>query len=171
MKAFHRRLLLAMSVLASGVVAANELEQQAGHERCKSFHAHVIDSKTTEGCTSPIGACSAGTVDGNRGLSGTIYSTIDSAALGPATAPEPNKTVSFSQLTVFTLAKGTLTARETGISSVSAIEPSRRFFSGYGEITGGTGKYEGASGHLFFSGKKIGDYTITDVMIGELCLR
>lgn len=161
-------LTLPVSAIASDSDDNTPLSQR--WHGCKNFHAHVVDTKTTEGCTSPLGACSAGTIEGNRGMNGTIYSTIDSAAMGPATTPEPSKTVSFSQISVFTLANGTLTARETGISSVSAVEPARRFFSGFAEFTGGTGRYAGATGHLYFSGKKIGDYTITDVMIGEICL-
>lgn len=135
---------------------------------CKPFHVVVEDIPALEGC--PTFFCTSGTIDGNHGLRGTIDATFDSFARGPATAPEPGRTNSFSSQSVITTEHGTLTARETLIASTQALEPKRRFFAGYAEFIAGTGAYEGATGYMQFAGRQHDGVNVTDTMIGEICL-
>lgn len=137
-----------------------------GH--CHRFEAKVVDQRLVEGCTALF--CTAGTIEGTRGLRGTIRSDFDSFAAGPATTPEPTRTLSFSLVSTFTLPRGTLTTRETGITSGSAFDPAGRLFAGYGQFIGGTGAYEGATGWVQFGGRVIDGLNVTDTMVGEVCL-
>ncbi|HEY0856250.1 MAG TPA: hypothetical protein VGE16_04290 [Albitalea sp.] len=137
-----------------------------GH--CHRFEARVVDQRLVEGCTALF--CTAGTIDGTSGLRGTIRSAFDSFAAGPSTTPEPTRTLSFSLESTFTLRKGTLVTRETGITSGSALDPAGRLFAGYGQFIGGTGAYDGATGWLQFGGRVIDGLNVTDTMVGEICL-
>lgn len=148
-------------------VIALALAPDAMAEQCKPFHAEVMDTRATP-C--PTFFCTTGTIDGNHGLNGTIDAVLDSYALGPSTTPEPSRTISFSSQSVTTTVHGSLTARETGISSTGAVNPSRRFFAGFGEFIAGTGEYAGATGRLMFAGRLIDGINITDTMVGEICL-
>jgi hypothetical protein len=70
----------------------------AGHapaRECLQAHAEIVSALTATGCTSSIGLCTAGTIDGNRGLNGTTFFTVDSAAPGPSTAPNLGATISY----------------------------------------------------------------------------
>ncbi|MGH8076663.1 MAG: hypothetical protein ACREPE_04975 [Lysobacter sp.] len=154
--------LLAIAVLATSAAPLAHAGQ------CKSFRVAVVDIPALEGC--PTFFCTSGTIDGNLGLRGTIDATFDSYAKGPATTPEPGRTNSFSSQSVITTKHGTLTARETLIASTQALEPSRRFFAGFGEFIGGTGEYAGATGYMQFAGRQHDGVNVTDTMVGELCL-
>jgi hypothetical protein len=156
-----------LALLSSGALAQAASERDERGPRCKRFEAQVIDQRKVEGCTAQF--CTAGTIDGNRGLNGTIESSFDSFAAGPATTPEPLRTLSFSLVSVFTTPHGTLTTRETGITSGNALDPKRRLFAGFGEFIGGTGRYEGATGWLQFGGRVRDGLNITDTMVGEIC--
>ena len=142
--------------------------EQGREPKCKRFEAQVIDQRKVDGCAALF--CTSGTIDGNHGLNGTIESTFDSFAAGPATTPEPAATLSFSLISVFTTPGGTLTTRETGITSGNAVDPRRRLFAGMGEFTGGTGRYAGATGWLQFGGRVRDGLNVTDTMVGEICL-
>lgn len=135
---------------------------------CHRFEARVVDQRLVEGCTALF--CTAGTFEGTRGMRGTLRSDFDSFAAAPATTPEPTRTLSFSLVSTFTLPKGTLVTRETGITSGSAFDPAGRLFAGYGQFIGGTGAYEGATGWLQFGGRVIDGLNVTDTMVGEVCL-
>ena len=154
------------AVFALATLAAFAPPAYAG--QCKPFHVTVVDIPALEGC--PTFFCTSGTIDGNHGLRGTIEATFDSYAKGPATAPEPGRTNSFSSLSVITTPHGTLTARETLIASTQALEPSRRFFAGFAEFVAGTGSYAGATGYMQFAGRQHDGVNVTDTMVGELCL-
>ncbi len=125
--------------------------------RCEKIHARIIDAQVTDGCTSPNGFCAAGTVTGD--LNGTTYFRLDGFIPGPATAPGSFST---SGVLVYTLRRGTLTVRETGISGLGDDFPALEI------VTGGTGELTGATGHLWILGSKVGDHFDSRV-IGELC--
>ncbi len=156
------------STLSIGLALAVLAAASAHAGQCKPFHVQVVDVRKVEGC--PTFFCTTGTIDGDHGLNGTIDAVLDSYALGPSTTPEPTRTISFSSQSVITTNHGSLTARETGISSTGAIDPQRRFFAGFGEFIAGTGEYAGASGRLMFAGRLIDGINVTDTMVGEICL-
>ena len=158
-------LIMALSIaLAAGLTTAAKATE------CKQIHAQIILSLTSAGCTSPVGLCSAGTIHGNRGLSGTTFFTVDSLASGPSTAPNPLSTISYSAVFEITTAHGTLTTRDTGILDGSTGTPTGGFFSSFDTVIDGTGKFQGATGDLFIVGKTIDGQQFTSVMTGELCL-
>jgi hypothetical protein len=160
-------LTLGSSAALAGAAAADD-GQQTHPLRCKRFESQVIDKTKVAGC--PTSFCTAGRIDGNRGLYGTIESSFDSFAPGPATTPEPQRTSSFSLTSRIVTPLGTLTTRETGITAGGALDPERRLFAGFGEFTGGTGLYEGATGWLQFAGRVRDGLNITDTMVGEICV-
>jgi hypothetical protein len=92
-------LLLAMNFVWVGHGQAAE---------CKPIHAEIISKPYVTGCMSPVKLCTAGTMDGNRGLEGTTSFIGHSIAPGPSTAPNPQATISYSGRLQITTAKGTL---------------------------------------------------------------
>lgn len=137
--------------------------------KCKRIYAQVVSSLTTTGCTSPIGHCTEGEIEGNHGLNGTTSFIGESAAAGPNTAPDPEDTISYSGVREITTAKGTLTTLNTGVFDTSTGPAPGGFFSSFDVVTGGTGKFQGATGDLFETGKLIAGQFVTAVT-GELCL-
>src|SRR5581483_9458579 len=126
---------------------------------------------TTEGCTSPVGLCTAGKVEGNLGLDGTTSFAADALASGPATALNATVTFSYSGILKITTEKGTVTTRDTGIIDSSTGAAPGGFFSSFDVVTGGTGRFEGATGKLFIGGETISGRLVTRVITGEICLR
>ena len=84
-----------------------------------------------------------------------------SARAGPATSPS---FISYSGPFEYRTNSGTLTMRETGVTTNNA----EGVVTAYQEIVQGTGLYAGASGHLFVSGHKSGGM-ITTFVKGEIC--
>lgn len=136
---------------------------------CKQIHAEITSSSTTAGCTSPIGLCTAGAIDGNFGLDGTTYLTTDSFAPGPTTAPKAPNVFSYSGVLQIAARHGTLTTRDTGI--FDPLPTGTGVFSSFDIVTGGTGRYAGASGILFIAGRTLpstGQFVST--VTGTLCM-
>lgn len=131
---------------------------------CKKVQAEIVDVQVTEGCTSPNRFCAEGTVEGNHGLNGTTYFRMDGAVRGPATAPG---SIATSGILVYTTETGTLTVRESGLSGLMQT-PEQAFFSSFQEVLEGTGEYEGASGHLWVLGQRIGSEFVSEVR-GVVC--
>jgi hypothetical protein len=128
---------------------------------CKKIHADLIEVSATEGCNPGLSSCFLGEVDGNHGLRGTTHFAADSARAGPATSPS---FISYSGSFEYRTASGTLTMRETGVTT----NGSEGVVTAYQEIVHGSGLYAGASGHLFVSGHKSGGMIDTFVK-GEIC--
>lgn len=131
---------------------------------CKKIRAEIVDVQVTEGCTSPNRFCAAGTVKGNHGLNGTTYFRMDGAVRGPATAPG---SIATSGILVYTTDRGTLTARESGLSGLLE-SPEEGFFTSFQQVLEGTGDYAGATGHLWVLGHRIEDVFVSEVT-GEIC--
>ena len=55
--------------------------------RCKAVQADVEEVVTTENCTSPLNFCTKGTIDGNHGLDGTTFFSVEGGAATPPTSP------------------------------------------------------------------------------------
>lgn len=158
-----------LGLLASGALAFG-FTPEASAKGCKQIDAQIISSETTTGCTSPVGLCTAGKIDGNHGLNGTTFFTADSTAPGPSTAPDPAATISYDGVVQITTDHGSLSTRETGIFDTSTGNPPGGFFSSFDLIIGGTGKFQGATGDLFIGGKTIAGQFVTTVLTGDLCL-
>lgn len=144
-----------IAVLAAAAITPVQARQ------CKKIRADLVEVSATEGCNTGLASCFLGEVDGNHGLRGTTHFAADSARLGPATSPS---FISYSGPFEYRTAGGTLTMRETGVttSGTSGV------VTAYQEIVGATGEFEGASGHFFVSGEK-GGGLITTIVMGEVC--
>jgi hypothetical protein len=132
---------------------------------CHRVHAMIIDSRTTDGCTSPY-FCAAGLSYGNLGLNGSTYFTMD----GIVKAPDPAGAgmAATTGILVYTTAHGTLTVRETGIGNMKA-DASSGIGSSFEQVQGGTGRYAGATGVLYLASEAGNGQFVAEVS-GELCL-
>src|SRR6266511_2467594 len=143
-------LLIATGLVTVGSTTGSLIQGADAHSRC-----HRIDddgglqsSATTDGCTSPVGLCTAGVFKGDHLLRGTTSFVADGIA--PAAgmpAVEAASTLSYSGLLTITTQHGTLTTRDTGIFDTAA-----GLFASRDIVVGGTGVFAGATGHIFFTG-------------------
>ncbi|HTU67295.1 MAG TPA: hypothetical protein VMF52_15200 [Steroidobacteraceae bacterium] len=133
---------------------------------CREIRAVIHELKTDIGCASPLNFCSAGTINGNFGLKGTTFFSVDGSAETPAQSPG---TSSFSGVFTITTPYGELTLRETGLSYPRRGNPEGGLVATIDEVTGGTGIYAHTSGILFFHGRN-GRGLPSDVEVsGTLC--
>jgi len=156
-------------IMALSIALTVGLTTVAKATECKQLHAQIISTPTSTGCTSPVGLCTAGTIQGNQGLHGTTFYTMTSIAPGPSTAPNPADTISFSGVLEVTTAGGTLISHDTGIFDPSTGTPTSGFFSSFDTVTNGTGKIQGATGNFFIGGKTIEGKFVSEIR-GEICL-
>jgi hypothetical protein len=139
----------------------------AGEEanRCKAVHADVEEVVTTENCTSPLNFCTKGTIDGNHGLDGTTFFSVEGGAAVPPTSPGIR---SYSGVFTITTELGALVLRETGVTYPRPGNPEGGVLSSIIEVKSGTGRYEGATGIMFFHGRALnGVYDVK--LVGTLC--
>jgi hypothetical protein len=156
-KLFPFAMLLAVAAIpALAAPAKPAAAEKAGD--CDQIHAVIIDAQVTDGCTSPNKFCAAGVVIGDHGLIGKTYFITDSAIVGPPTRPG---SIAASGILVYTTSRGTLTARESGLSLGA-------YFSNFDEILSGTGDFAGATGHFWLAGQQVQNHFETNVT-GVLC--
>jgi hypothetical protein len=150
------------SVSATALPTINEAN---AHGRCERLRGHGgIQAKVlTTGCTSPVGLCTAGVYEGDHLLKGTTSFVADGIAPAAGLLVEAPSTLSYSGLLTITTHRGTLTLRDTGIFDTAA-----GLFASRDVIVGGTGIFEGATGHVFFSGTGTSEFDST--ALGEICL-
>lgn len=108
-----------------------------------------------------------GTISGNFGLDGTAAFVSDSSGTPPATAPAGSSV--FSGILTVTTPHGTLLVRETGMFTSRPGNPLGWLLASWGETTGGTGRYAGATGDLFFNGARPPGAAFLVQVTGELC--
>jgi hypothetical protein len=121
------------------------------HSRCHTLDedAGIQGAIAPDGCTSPVGLCTAGTFVGDHLLRGTTSLTAD--GLVPAAGMplvEAATTLSYSGLLTITTRRGTLTTRDTGIFDTAGTG----LFASRDVIVSGTGIFEGATGYIFYTG-------------------
>jgi hypothetical protein len=159
-----------LAVPACGGLAADAAAR--AEQKCRKIHAQISSTPTQEGCNSPAGLCTAGTIDGNMGLDGKTYFTADEIAPGPSTAPDAPATVSYSGILVITTRHGTLTTRDTGIFNTTpeGTTPTGGFFASFDLVLEGTGRYANANGTFLTAGRTVNGAFESDVD-GRICLR
>lgn len=140
-------------------LAVGQVRGEDARATCKSIHADLLEVRSTT-CKPGHSSCFIGEVDGNHGLRGTTYFKGDSATPPIPTSPG---FVGYSGVFEYTTERGTLVARESGVTSAT-----ERVVTAYQKITAGTGQYEGAAGYLFVSGDNDGQRVVTRVT-GEIC--
>jgi hypothetical protein len=165
-----RSMLKVLPVLSALAMLTDVSAGQAAVS-CRAFEATILLHATKEGCTSPVGLCTKGTVESSDpSLSGatwffTASGTAPSAGL-PATL-QPVSMLSYAGSVVITTPRdGTFTTSNAGVFDTAAGA-----FSQLDHVTGGTGKFAGAEGHhLFTAATGGGDAGFSGHVRGELCL-
>jgi hypothetical protein len=140
------------SWMLGGLLAILASTEEARAESCRTVHAEIDLAN--------------GTISGNFGLSGTVVFTQDSSAAPPVTAP-PGSSV-FSGILEITTRRGTLRLRETGMFSSRTGNPAGAILVSWGDSLSGTSFYEGATGDLFFIGRRIDGVLLVE-MTGQIC--
>lgn len=141
------------SVVALAGALAAPADAQGGHgDRCIRVHAEISARVTAEGCDSPVGFCTRGTL---RGFPG---GTTAFRALGLGGAPvgessivtpgaEPASTWSYRGDLTYTTPVGAIHIEDVGV-----LDTVRGAFSELQRVVGGTGAFAGATGELFSYG-------------------
>ncbi len=152
----------AKAVGSVAAVSALALAPAAWAGECKKVHADLTEYRSTEGCLDQARSCFLGEVDGNHGLRGVTHFQAQEGRAALTTAPG---WISYAGFFHYTLARGTLVVRETGVTS-------NGYVTAHQQILEGTGAFAGATGYLFVSGIHLGDSasTIVTAVTGELCL-
>lgn len=152
-----------IGILALGLLAAAS-SQASADGRCIEARGEIVDQPTADNCP-PDFTCIAGVVRLNHGIHGTSFFLLDSVAPGPSTAPGYR---SVNGRIVFTLDDGdTITASETAISNQN-LNAGTGHAGGVEDITGGTGRYAGASGFMYVDQHPDDHHFIAQIH-GQIC--
>jgi hypothetical protein len=160
---------LRMTVFAAacaGAVFVAGPSQAYAHSRCQPIDATIYDKVVTVGCPPPAQACVVGVARGKRGFDATTVFVLGSRGEPPATAPDYRPV---SGTLTYTFRDGsTLTAIETAIGNVDTTTNNVGHAGGTQELTGGTGRYEGATGYAYIAQHFENGQFVTDIE-GEVC--
>ncbi len=136
-------------------------------DRCQRIRAKEHAVRVTEGCTSPVGFCVEGVINGGGWINGKTSATI--LGLAPSVGLpgiEPETTLSVAGDRTIVNSQGTLTLRFTAV-----FDTARGEFSELLRVTDGTGKFLGATGTLFLTGQLSADgISIEAEVTGVVCL-
>lgn len=154
-----RQRKLSLGLLAA-IVAAIPPTGLATESTCKPVHAEMVENRSTTACKPGHSSCFIGVVDGNHGLRGTTYFKGDSSTLPVPTSPE---FVGYSGVFEYTTDRGTIAARETGVTSAK-----QGVVTAHQRITETSGDFAGVTGYFFVSGQNDGQ-TVTTRVSGEIC--
>lgn len=143
-------------------VGALVLAPAAWADACKEVHGVLVEQPSTQGCLNPARSCFLGEVHANHGLQGTTHFQGQETRAAPPGSPG---WFSYNGTFHYYLEGGTLVMRETGITGATG------FVTTHQQIVEGTGRFAGATGYLFVSGRWVDDDTrISTRVSGELCL-
>jgi hypothetical protein len=149
------------AVAAVSMVGALGFTSAAWAGECKQVHGVLVERPSTEGCLNPARSCFLGDVDANHGLHGTTHFQGQESRAAPPSSPG---WISYNGFFHYFLEGGTLVMRETGVTGAG-------FVTAHQQIVEGTGKFAGATGYLFVSGRWVDENTrISTRVSGELCL-
>ncbi|TCC06278.1 hypothetical protein [Kribbella soli] len=133
--------------------------------RCRQIDATIYDKVVTEGCPPPAQACVIGTVRGEHGFDAKTVFVLGSRADPPSTSPGYR---AVSGTITYAFKDGaTLTALETSIGNIDTAT-GLGHAGGTQEFTGGTGRYEGATGFTYLNQHFETDHFVTRIQ-GEAC--
>jgi len=136
-------------------------------DRCHQVRAKEHAVRVTEGCTSPVGFCVEGVISGGGWINGKTNATI--SGLAPSVGLpgiEPETTLSAAGDRTIVTSHGTLNLRFTAV-----FDTARGEFSELLRVTNGTGKFIGATGTLYLTGRLSADgISIEGDVTGEVCL-
>jgi hypothetical protein len=136
-------------------------------KRCQQVRAKEHAVRVTEGCTSPVGFCVEGIISGGGWINGKTKATI--LGLAPSVGLpgiEPETTLSVAGHRTIETQHGILTLRFTAV-----FDTARGEFSELLRVTDGTGKFLGATGTLYLTGRLSADgISIEGDFTGVICL-
>jgi hypothetical protein len=135
--------------------------------RCREVDADFTSELAPSDCASPLGLCAAGTIRHDPLLKGAMYVTIaDGAPSAGMPNSEPSTLLSVSGTRTLRPARGgTLTAHVIGVLDTVTFE-----FTELNVITGGTGRFAGATGTLGVLGHATSPTTFAGELSGTICL-
>jgi len=152
-------------LLVQPITFAQVYSAFAEGDRCQLIRAKEHAVLVTEGCTSPVGLCVEGIIAGGGWINGKTQATI----LGVAPSVglpgiEPDTTLSVAGDRTIVTSHGSLTLRFTAV-----FDTARGEFSELLRVTEGTGKFLGATGTLYLTGRLSG-ISVEGDFTGEVCL-
>ena len=120
--------------------------------RCQSLRGtQQAMTLPQDACNSPIGLCTRGIIaDGP--LAGTIELVTHELVAGAGLVAAPFEGSTYRGTLTIRTAAGELEIDNIGVLKHARGTANPAVFSEVGEIVAGTGRFAGASGHLFFSG-------------------
>lgn len=158
---------IALTGATAATLTLADVGSAEADQRCYNVHGSIEATVTTDGCTSPVGLCTAGTVKGAGPLNGaTAFQTFALAPSAGMPGIEPPGEFSYSGELVLSTRNGDLFVRDLGIFS-----PGNEKFTELARVQGGTGRFSGAAGTFFISGDLTGGGTgFSSTMHGEFCV-
>ncbi len=153
-------------IATAGVLASTSRATAHPHPHSQRIEATISDKVVDEGCPPPTQVCVVGTVRGKHGFNGTTVFVLGSRGEAPPTAPDQRPVTG---TITYTFADGsTLTALETSIGNVNP-DTGAGHAGGTQQFTGGTGRYEGATGYAYLAQHFEDDHFVTQIE-GEVSL-
>jgi len=158
--------------LLSAMGSNTAVEATRPTAKCFDVDADFTSELTTEGCTSPLGLCASGVIKHDPLIKGPMFVSInDGAASAGMPASEPESVLSVSGERILRPRRGgTLSAHVVGIGIFGA-SGHLTMFDELNLITGGTGRFAGATGTLHVAGRATSPTTFAGEMSGTICMR
>jgi len=151
-------LVIGLIPVSARAVDASPGEAGATDEWCDTINAPIVSTFFVDGCTSPAGVCTQGTIPSGR-LAGTTVFTVLTVEPGNL----PNLLLYTGELVISTPA-GDLIIHDTGVFDAVDLT-----FSEIDPIVGGTGGLRLATGVLFSQGIRT-DTGFDGVIFGDMCV-
>lgn len=167
---YMSRMRLGVMVLATMATAASSGAQDqgvAGHgPKCVRIKAEMVEQRSTVGCKPEHSFCFLGEVRGNHGFVANTYFRGDSSGTAPSASP---LFLPYSGFFEYRTARGTIFARETGLTNQSQGEIESGAITTFQKILSADGELAGATGYFFVNGFNRGGIIETAVT-GEVCV-
>ncbi|HEX2571934.1 MAG TPA: hypothetical protein VH877_20495 [Polyangia bacterium] len=129
-------------------------------ERCHKVSARIADELVTANCSSPVGLCTAGTIQGDGLLHGTVLNVTN--AIGPSATSNVS---ALDTTQTITTRHGTLVLHGSGL-----LDPVNGTVLFVEQTPTGTGIFAGVTGRLYINAVLTFPTSAEGEIRGELCL-
>ena len=157
-----RRTTLGLIGLGALGIGASSPGRAAPDEQCFTINGGIVEGRLTSPTTT------AGTLRGAGPFNGSTALAIEAFAASAGLPGVPAETLSYAGTFEITTNRGDLTLRDVGVFDSDI--PTDGEFASRGRVTDGTGRWEGATGVLFFWGDTEPDGTFTAEANGTVCI-